>query len=89
MRFLIGANVVCLRYEAFFLHSSKSASRDLEFDFFTVNDDRFFLKIWLPDFVCLALRKAYVVTKLLSFAGDFTLFHSTYILISYWFTEVQ
>lgn len=41
----------------------------------TVDLDSFWLKVWLPDLFCVALREADVVAVLLAFAGKITFLH--------------
>lgn len=52
-----------------FLQGADSLRADLELDLLAVNDDSLSLQVWLPDFLCVALREADVVAVLLAFAG--------------------
>jgi hypothetical protein len=54
-----------------------SFGAELHFDFFAVNG--FGLKIWLPDFLGVALRKADVVAVLFAFAGYITDLHDVFL----------
>jgi hypothetical protein len=53
-----------------FLESSNSRSSKLEANLLATDEDGLLLKIWLPDFAGLLLRKRYVITELLSLACD-------------------
>ena len=54
--------------DAFALQCTKCAGTDFDFDFFAINKEGFFLKVWFPHFVSFSLRKADVVSELFSFA---------------------
>lgn len=41
----------------------------------TVYFESFFLEVWLPDFLGVALREADITAELLALASDFTLVH--------------
>ena len=63
------------------LKCSKGACADLESDFFAVDDKCFLLKVWLPNFLGVTLRKADIAAELLAFTGNFTFFHGLYISV--------
>ena len=45
-------------------------------DFLAVDHESFSLKIWLPDFLGVALREADITAVLLAFACKFTFLHN-------------
>ena len=47
---------------------ANSLGANLHCDFFAVNDKSLLLKVWLPDFLGVALRKADIAAVLLTFA---------------------
>lgn len=67
--FLVGGN------EAFFLERSDSLGAKLHRNLFAVYDKSFSLKVWLPNFLSMALREANLVPVLLALTGEFTLLH--------------
>ncbi len=56
---------------------------DFKGDFLAINYDAFSLKIWFPDLLSVALRKAHVVAELLTFTGDITFLHNRGIFYPY------
>jgi hypothetical protein len=64
-----------LSYQTFFLEGTNGLCADLQLDLLTINHDSLSLEVWLPDFLCVALREADIVAKLLAFTGEFTLLH--------------
>ncbi len=61
---------------AFFLKCSKRTGAYFHTDFLAIDNKRLLLKVRLPDFLGVALRKANIVAELLSFATNFTCFHT-------------
>lgn len=55
--------------QTLFLKGTNSLCAQLHGDFFAINNNSLGLKVWLPDFFSMTLRKAYVIAVLLSFAG--------------------
>lgn len=55
---------------------------DFQLDLFAVDHNCLGLKVWLPDFLGVALRKADIVAKLFAFAGEFTLLHNFFLRFS-------
>ena len=53
---------------AFFAERADCVCADFEFNFFAINKNGFFLKVWFPDFFCTAKREAHVVAVLFAFA---------------------
>lgn len=64
-----------LDYDTLLFEGANGLGADLHFDFFAVYDECLGLKVWLPDFLGVTLRKADVTAKLLALASDFTLLH--------------
>lgn len=69
------ASCFSLGYNAFFLECADSLRAELHGNFFAVHYKCLGLKVWLPDFLGMALRKAHVVAVLLSFAGKVASLH--------------
>lgn len=61
--------------QALFLEGADCLRAEFHFDLVAINDDCFGLKVWLPDFFSVALRKADIAAKLLAFACEFTFLH--------------
>ena len=55
--------------EALFLEGADSLSAQFHLNFFAINNNGLLLKIWLPDFLGMALREADIAAVLLAFAG--------------------
>lgn len=65
--------------DTFFLESTDSLSTKLHRNFFTIYNNGFILKIGLPDFLGVALRKADIAAVLLAFASEFTYLHDLFL----------
>jgi Zn-dependent protease len=65
----------CRCDQPFFLKRTNSLGANLELDLLAVHNHSLVLQVWLPDFLGVALRKADIIAKLFSFAGEFTLLH--------------
>lgn len=61
--------------ETLFLQGADSLGAELHLDLLAIDDDGLGLKIWLPDFLGMALREGHVVPVLLAFAGEITFLH--------------
>lgn len=72
-------DILVCRDDAFFLQRSDGLGTELHLDLFTVDDDSLGLKIRLPYLLGVALGKADVTAKLLSFAGEFTFLHGNFL----------
>jgi hypothetical protein len=61
--------------QALFLKGADSLRAYAKLNFFPINHYSFSLEIWLPNFLCVALRKANIASKLLAFTGDIAFIH--------------
>ena len=64
-----------LSNQTLLLEGADTLGTYLKANFLAINDKGFYLQVWIPYLVGVALRKANVFTELLSFACDVTLTH--------------
>ena len=60
-----------LFYQTFFLQSAQSRGRDINFDFFTINDDGLFLDVWFENLAGFVLGERDIVPIHLPLATNF------------------
>jgi hypothetical protein len=62
--------------QTLFLKGANGLCANLERNLLTIDNKGLGLKVWLPDFLSVTLRKAHVRTELLALAGDITFLHN-------------
>lgn len=67
-----------LNEEAFFLERADSLCTNFHSNFLAINNKGFFLEVWFPDFLSVALREGHIVAVLFAFTGNIAFVHSHY-----------